>query len=114
MCVYINCAHGQCVPLQLRSRAVSGRTVIHPHGNVGYPFVAKGNLLLCRSIMLLLVAASRGCRFLLEQPGQSCLSLHPRWQWFVDRVSVALLHLRILELQAFRVVGGGGFESERG
>ena len=64
--------------------------MFRPEGNKGYEFVAAGNLLLIRRMMLLLVASSRGCRFLLEQPAQSCLSLHPRWDWFVDRVCVAL------------------------
>ena len=84
----------QCLLLlQLRSRATSGRSVICPEGNKGYTFVASGNLLLSRTMMLLLVASCRGCRFLLEQPGQSCMSLHPRWNWFVDRVSVAFLDI---------------------
>ena len=81
--------------------------MIHPDGNVGYGFVSKGNLLLCRGVMLLLVAATRGCRFLLEQPGQSCLSLHRRWQWLVDRVPVAFLQLRIWNFGHL-----GVFESE--
>ena len=77
--------------LDLRSRAVSGRSIIFPHGNEGVQFVKTGNLLLARTVMLLLLAASRGCRYLLEQPGSSCLPVHPRFSWFVERVEVSHL-----------------------
>lgn len=77
-----------CESFSVMSRSTSGRTVIHPLGNRGLDFVSRGNLLLSRSVMLLLVATCKGCRFLLEQPAQSCLADLPRWSWFVDRVHV--------------------------
>ena len=74
---------------------MSGRSIICPLGNQGIPFVAKGNLLLCRVMLLLVLAASKGCRYLLEQPGSSCLPYHPRWAWFVERVAAAGLHVSV-------------------
>ena len=61
--------------------------MIHPLGNKGYDFVKKGNLLLCRVALLILVASYRGARWLLEQPHGSCLSDHPRWDWLMTRIS---------------------------
>ena len=72
----------------LRSRATSGRTIIHPLGNWGYDFVARGNLLLARVMVILLICSYKQVRFLLEQPAGSCLALHPRWEWFCEHVSV--------------------------
>ena len=78
-----------CSVQQFRSRATSGRSVVCPHGNVGYGFVSVGNLLMVRTCMLLLLAGYRGARFLLEQPGSSCMAFMPRWDWLVDRMEVA-------------------------
>ena len=75
-----------CVLVTPRSRAVSGRSVIFPLGNKSYSFVDRGNLLLCRSMLLLMVCCAKGARFLLEQPGNSS---HPRWDWFAERVYAA-------------------------
>ena len=82
-------------PDHLRSRSVSGRSIIRPDGNQGYGFVKKGNLLLSRVILLLLLASAKGARWLLEQPANSCLPDCPRWTWFTDRVAALWLQFKL-------------------
>ena len=76
----------------LRSRATSGRSAITPLGHCGFSFVSKGNLLLARVVLLLMVASFKKARWLLEQPQGSTMPEHPRWSWFVDRVPVSWKH----------------------
>ena len=75
--------------LGLRSRATSGRSVVFPNGNTGYDFVATGNLLATRTILLLLLLSVKKVRWLLEQPANSAFPDLERWRWFLDRVTVA-------------------------
>ena len=69
-----------------RSRGTHGRDFWRPLGNCGYGFVAVGNLLACRCILLIYVAVSRGLKFILEQPDGSALPLHPRWEELLGHV----------------------------
>ena len=69
-----------------RSRVTHGRDFWRPLGNCGYGFVAVGNLLGCRCILLIYVAVSRGLKFILEQPDGSSLPLHPRWEELLGHV----------------------------
>ena len=71
-----------------RCRATSGRTVITPLGHCGYPFVATGNLLAHRAILILLLLSAKHVRWLLEQPANSAFPDLPRWAWFLKRVTV--------------------------
>ena len=106
--VQLSCFQGHMVPfpcgVQLRSRSVSGRNPICALGHQGRMFVKQGNLLLVRSLFLILLACCKGCRFLLEQPGSSCMALHPRWGWFIDRVSATWLCLSLYAVYAAWVV----------
>lgn len=72
----------------LRCRHTSGRSVLLPFGNTGYPFVRDGTTLACRCVLLILVAAWRKVRWLLEQPENSVLPLLPQWQWMLSVVEV--------------------------
>ena len=57
--------------LCLRSRATSGRSIVFPLGHKAYAFVQRGNLLLCRVVLLLMLCSYKKARFLLEQPAGS-------------------------------------------
>ena len=73
----------------IRSRATSGRCPIHPDGNRNYNFVATGNLLGARVIVLLLLMSAKSCRWLLEQPANSVFDELPLWRWLLARVTAA-------------------------
>ena len=77
----------------VRSRATAGRDIISPLGNVGYGFVHCGNVLLSRTLLVLLVLCSRKCRWVLEQPSSSCVLDHPSFCWFLERAPVTCMHL---------------------
>ena len=53
-------------------------TLDHLPGNHGYKSIATENLLGIRTVLLALLAASRGVRFLIEQPEGSAFELLPR------------------------------------
>ena len=59
-----------------------------PYGNTGYEFVRTGTILVCRCVLLIVVAAWRKVRWLLEQPDNSVLPLLPQWQWMLSVVEV--------------------------
>ena len=73
-----------------RSRGTHGRDHLFPLGNTGYGFVKLGNLLASRCCLLIYVAVSRGCRFVLEQPDGTSFPFHPRWQELIQYIQVAL------------------------
>ena len=64
---------------QSRSRGTSGRSSLIPEGHTAYGFVREGTLLANRVVILSLVLASRGVKFFIEQPSQSCLDDLPRF-----------------------------------
>ena len=66
---------------QLRSRHTAGRdTTNNWVGNTGYDFVRIGNLLLARVVLMVLICSAKGVRWLIEQPENSALPHHPRFQ----------------------------------
>jgi len=77
-----------CNSFSKMSRGTHGRDFWRPLGNCGYGFVAVGNLLACRCILLIYVAVSRGLKFILEQPDGSSLPLHPRWEELLGHVQI--------------------------
>ena len=81
--------HLEPLPLDMRSRGTHGRDHFNPLGNVGDEFVATGNLLACRCILLIYLAVSKGCCFVLEQPDGSAFPLHPRWQELLMDIKVS-------------------------
>jgi hypothetical protein len=66
-------------------------------GNENYEFVRTGNLLASRSVLLLILAVCRGSRFILEQPANTIVSLHPRWNWLRNLITDTFL-VGIIEL----------------
>lgn len=69
-----------------RSRGTSQRDAVFPLGNVGYGYVATGNLLCSRVVLLLWLCSSRGVRWILEQPRGSSVGLHPRFRLLQEHV----------------------------
>ena len=67
------------VSTTLRSRGTSQRHLWQPLGNTEIPFVALGNTLISRCVLLCFLASARGVRWVVEQPSSSTMSDHPRW-----------------------------------
>ena len=66
---------------QLRSSYTAGRDIWNDYlGNAGYSFAQIGNLLCSRLCLCLIICCARGLRFLVEQPENSSLRHHPRFQ----------------------------------
>lgn len=80
------CGHATLVCLRvnhsflLRAAGTHQRSILFPLGNQGYASIAKGNGLCSRVFLLILFILSCGGRFLLEQPQNSYLEVHPRMQ----------------------------------
>lgn len=77
----------------LRSRHTSGRSVLNPLGNDHFEFVAKGNSLLAKSVLLFLVSAAVTAMSVLEQPCGSIVQSMPRFQWLLSVMPVIYLSL---------------------
>lgn len=85
----------------LRSSGTHQRSILFPEGNKRYSFVSAGNKLAARFCLLILYSLAQGCRFLLEQPAGSFLSLFPRLQ-------------KLLEFQIFQTTfRGGAYSADR-
>ena len=53
-----------------------GRSATSPGGKP-HPFVVEGNIVLCRWMMLALIAVVRGCVWMAENPGRTTLQVMP-------------------------------------
>ena len=62
---------------RVRSRGTIKRSPTHPLGEESYPSEVLGNLLLCRTLVILCVSQALGCFWLLEQPKGSLMEAHP-------------------------------------
>ena len=95
--LYRGCTYTNLIQLStpvscgLRSRDKNGRDIINPAGNTGYGFVHAGNVLLARTILIILVLCSRQCRWLLEQPSSSNILDTYAMQWLLERAPVSCL-----------------------
>ena len=72
----------------LRSRGTTQRSRTRPLGRTDYPSVRLGNLLCCRALLLVILAASKGCMWVLEQPGSSTMEWHPLFQKMMKMIEV--------------------------
>ena len=68
-----------CLP-----RSSSHRSFLAPLGDAGLSWVAAGNKMVSRVVLLIVVVMVRGATFVLEQPRGSLMRRHPRWVWLVD------------------------------
>ena len=63
-----------------RSRGSTLRTKSRPLGRKDSKAVQLGNLLTARALVLILIIASKGCWWVLEQPSTSLMEYHPLFQ----------------------------------
>lgn len=69
------------MPVQhLRSRGTTKRSLTRPLGEESYPSVRLGNLLLARTLVILLVAHALKAFWIVEQPRGSLMEAHPLFQ----------------------------------
>lgn len=64
----------------LRSRGSTARSREKPLGRKDSPSCILGNLLACRALVLLVICATRGIWWILEQPMTSVMQYHPMFQ----------------------------------
>ena len=70
--------------MSLRSVGTSQRDVFDRLGNSGYTYVATGNGLASRVVLLLYICSWKKLRWVVEQPGGSVFADHPRFQEFLQ------------------------------
>ena len=66
------------------NRSVSLRTISFPLGDRSNASVEAGNIMVSRLVLLVLVLLSRGCWVVIEQPLNSVMQYHPRFQWMLQ------------------------------
>ena len=66
------------------SRAVTRRCLVLPLGDVAVPCVAAANAMVSRLVLLILVNLAKKVWVLIEQPLNSILEYHPRFQWLLQ------------------------------
>ena len=67
------------------SRHSTERSPIEPLGNDAHASVRDGNIMVSRVCLLLRWIMSKGSVFILEQPLQSILTEHPRFEAFIKQ-----------------------------
>ena len=72
----------------LRSRGTTQRSRTKPLGRTDYPSVRLGNLLCCRALILVILAACKGCMWVLEQLASSTMEWHPLFQKMLKMIDV--------------------------
>ena len=72
----------------LRSRGSTKRSPSRPLGETSYPSVSLGNLLLCRTLILLCVAQALKVFWVLEQPKGSLMQHHPQFEEIMRMVDM--------------------------
>ncbi|CAL1152703.1 unnamed protein product [Cladocopium goreaui] len=68
------------------NRASTGRSFLTPLGNEYFLPVRKSNKLTSRSVLCMLILVAMGGTYLLENPLNSLVALHPRYVWLVERL----------------------------
>ena len=89
----------------LRARGTTKRSAACPMGDSEIPCVSTGNVMVARCCLLIMLAAARGCFWLLEQPRGSLLESHPCVQLLMRKLTIYRKHIRMSEF---------GAESEKG
>lgn len=82
---------------QFRSRGSTLRSKTRPEGDTTYPSVKMGNLQAARCAILILLAASKGVMWIMEQPRGSLLELHPMMQRVFRMLTVYRKSLNMME-----------------
>ncbi len=63
--------------------------------------VAEANLMMCRCALLIIIASSVGCAWVLEQPSSSLAMLHPAMEWVVALSRVVPQIIKIYQVDTF-------------
>lgn len=71
----------------LRSRGSTKRSSVNPEGDVSAPSVRDGNIILCRTLVVLYICAALKVWWVLEQPKGSVMQDHPAMQFFIKQIS---------------------------
>ena len=77
------------------NRHTSKRSREAPLGDEGQPSVCRANLLVTRWTLLVLLAVSRGCLWLAEQPMSSLMLEHPRLKQVCELCQTPSLHTHL-------------------
>ncbi|CAK9026290.1 unnamed protein product, partial [Durusdinium trenchii] len=77
-----------CSSFVFMSHGTTKRSASRPLGEESYPSVALGNLLLARTLVILMVAHALGCMWILEQPKGSVMELHPLFQEMMGKLTM--------------------------
>jgi len=77
-----------CSSFVYMSRGTTKRSPTRPLGEESYPSVALGNLLLCRTLVILCIAHALRCFWLLEQPKGSLMEAHPLFEEVMRMIDV--------------------------
>ena len=90
-----------CKSFSWMSSSKHGRTAETPFGRTMYDFVATGNTLTSRSIILCIIAMVRGCTWFIEQPGGSTMAHFP-YLMFLMQLNFKLgTYIDVLKLRWF-------------
>ena len=84
-------------PCPPRSRGSTGRSALAPGGNETFESVRAGNMIACRTLVLLWVAAALQIFWVLEQPKNSLMEALPAFQAFMKRVRTFRHHIKMIE-----------------
>ena len=116
-----------CSSWGIPARGTSLRSIINAHGYTSYEFVANGNTTVSRTlesnmgllntmhlvlswvpsnfqlrmVLAVLLILSQNGLYLVEQPAQSLLYLHRRWQHFANRISFESCCIRIEKMNTW-------------
>ena len=78
----------------------SGRAPHRPLGNAWLPYVAEANMMITRLVLLLLIFSSKSVWWVVEQPCNSMMQHHPRWQWLMRTMVVYRHSMKMLDFNA--------------
>ncbi|CAE7315092.1 unnamed protein product [Symbiodinium necroappetens] len=76
-----------CSSWGVPARASSMRSFINAHGRMASSWVNSNNCLVSRLVLLLLLMLSKNATWVVEQPLQTILTKHHRFEWLTNRVS---------------------------
>ncbi len=85
---------------QTRCSGTSRRSASRPLGEEKFKSVRDGNILCCRTLIVMMIAASLQVWWLIEQPKGSWMESHPCFQDVLKRMDVWRHHIRMGEFGA--------------
>ena len=85
---------------RLRSRGSTKRSATRPLGREDAPSVRAGNTMVARCVLIILLAASRGINWCLEQPQGSLMERHPAMQSLFSLVRVWRKRVKMADFNA--------------